>query len=415
MGTAPDHADLRPSGEHRGRSRRRWPWAWPAVLIIVFSVLAGDPAAAGPAPARPTGGATSAQTVDATAKGSAAGVSPAATATGTVSATASVTDKWQPIVTHHRRRRIPDQIFSFAVIPDTQREVHAASDTRFKERTQWLVDQRRDLDLRYVTHSGDVVDWDTPDHAQTAMASDALLPLETAGIPYSLTIGNHDTQATGEGGSARDPSRTKELQRDTSVFNSYFTAARYGAVRGAFESGKVDNIYSTFDAGGVRWLVLNLELWPRPDAVSWAGQVVAAHPRHNVIVVTHSYLNASFNISTRSDYGDTSPQYVFDHLVKLYPNIKMIFSGHVNHVGQRTDVGVHGNKIVSYLQGLETWTTNPVRLVEIDTAAGTIATRLYAPRDGQTYPPFANRQSGMTWVRPTDGKADSAQNPSPRR
>ena len=41
MGTAPDHADLRPSGEHRGRSRRRWPWAWPAVLIIVFSVLAG--------------------------------------------------------------------------------------------------------------------------------------------------------------------------------------------------------------------------------------------------------------------------------------------------------------------------------------------------------------------------------------
>jgi hypothetical protein len=410
MGTAPDHPDLRPSPPRHGRWRRRWPWAWPAVLIIVFSVLAGDPAAAGPAPARPTGGATSARTADATAGSLASGasaaavspaeVSPAGTATGTATATASVTNKWQPIVTHHSRRRIPDQIFSFAVIPDTQREVHEAGDTRFKERTQWLVDHRRDLDLRYVTHSGDVVDWDTPDHAQTAMASDALAPLETARIPYSLTIGNHDTQATGEGGSARDPSRTKELQRDTSVFNSYFTAARYGAVRGAFEPGKVDNIYSTFDAGGVAWLVLNLELWPRVAAVDWARQVVATHPNHNVIVVTHSYLNGSLNISTRSDYGDTSPQYLFDHLVKLYPNIKMVFSGHVNHVGQRTDVGVHGNKIVAYLQGLETWATNPVRLVEIDTARGTVATRLYAPRDAQTYPQFVNRQSGMRWVPP---------------
>ena len=406
MGTAPDHADLRPSAQHRGRSRRRWSWVWPAVLVIAFSVLAGDPAAAGPAQARPTGGVTSARTADAPAGGSAAGVSaagvsPAATATGTAGATAIVTDKWQPIETRHRLRQLSDTIFSFAVIPDTQLEVHDSSDTRFRERTQWLVDHRGDLDLRFVTHSGDVVDWDTPDHAQTAMASEALRPLETAGIPYSLTIGNHDTQATGEGGSARDPSRTRELVRDTSVFNSYFTAGRYGAVRGAFEPGKVDNIYSTFDAGGRQWLVLNLELWPRVDAVTWARQVVAGHPRHNVIVVTHSYLTAAANISTRSDYGDTSPRYLFDHLIKVYPNIKMVFSGHVGQAGQRTDRGLHGNKIVSYLQALTSRTTNPVRLVEVDTATGTIASRLYAPRDQQTYPEFADHQEGMTWVRST--------------
>ena len=50
-------------------------------------------------------------------------------------------------------------------------------------------------------------------------------------------------------------------------------------------------------AGGYNWMVLTLELWPRNEAVDWA-QAVAAHPKHNVIVVTHSYLNANGTIYT---------------------------------------------------------------------------------------------------------------------
>ena len=77
-----------------------------------------------------------------------------------------------------------------------------------------------------------MVNWDTPDHSQYVIARNAMRPLETAGIPYSLAIGNHDTQATGVGGSARDPAHTRELVRDTTVFNQYFTAGQYGAVSG---------------------------------------------------------------------------------------------------------------------------------------------------------------------------------------
>lgn len=77
------------------------------------------------------------------------------------------------------------------------------------------------------------------------------------------------------------------------------------------------------------WLVLTLELWPRVEAVQWARGVVAAHPRHNVIINTHAYLTADGSIAQNSDYGVSSPQYLYDNLVKVYPNIKMVFSGHV--------------------------------------------------------------------------------------
>ncbi|WP_329100524.1 metallophosphoesterase [Micromonospora sp. NBC_01699] len=292
-----------------------------------------------------------------------------------------------------------DTKFSFAVMPDTQQEVLNAADTRFRQRTDWLVNNRSALDLRFVTHSGDVVNWDTPDHSQYTIARNAMRPLETAGIPYSLALGNHDTQATGVGGSARDPARTRELVRDTTVFNQYFTSGQYGAVKGQFEAGKVDNSFSTYEAGGLQWLVLTLELWPRTQAVTWAKNVVATHPRHNVIVVTHDYIDGNGNIEQSAGYGATSPQYLFDNLVKQYANIRFVFSGHVGIAGNRVDTGVNGNKIYTFLQTFHSNTTNPVRLVEIDTAANSVRTWVYGPYTNQSFTEYDRSFSGLALVR----------------
>ena len=178
-------------------------------------------------------------------------------------------------------------------MPDTQQEVLRSSDTRFINRTKWLVNQKSALDLRFATQSGDLVNWDTPEHDQYEVASAGMKPLEAADIPYTIAIGNHDTMATGVGGGARDATMTRIYQRDTRTFNSYFNASRYTKVGGAFETGKVDNIYSLYEAGGVKWMVLVLELWPRKAAVEWAKGAVASHPDHNVIMVTHDYLDGA--------------------------------------------------------------------------------------------------------------------------
>lgn len=296
-----------------------------------------------------------------------------------------------------------DGSFTIATIPDTQNEVYASSNTRFRDRSEWLVAQRAAMDLRFVIHTGDVVSWDTDTHDQYVKAEDALDPLEDAGIPYQLSIGNHDTWAVGVGGSARDPLRTYEYLRNTATFNQFWSAEDYSAAAGAFEAGKVDNTYSTFTAEGSRWLVLNLELWPRLGAVNWAENVIATHPGHNVIIQTHSFLNSAGDIdgagqsSTRWQYGDASPQYVYDRLVAPYGNVKVVTSGHVGLAASKVITTARGNRVAYLLQAIHSNTSNPVRVSEFGVADGTISTRVIAPSDGTTWD--SHTLTGLTFLR----------------
>ena len=296
-----------------------------------------------------------------------------------------------------------DGSFTIATYPDTQQETGTRAGSRFIDRTKWLVAQAGVLDLRFVAHTGDVVNWDTDAHEQYVIAETAMDPLEEAGIPYQLSIGNHDSLATGVGGSARDPGRTYEYQRTTTTFNQFWKAADYGAVTGAYEVGKVDNTLSTFSAEGSNWLVLNLELWPRASVVDWAENLIASHPSDNVMIQTHSFLNGAADIdgagksATRWQYGDSSPQYVYDRLVGPYSNVKIVTSGHVGTAASKVVTTARGNNVAYFLQCMHSNTNNPTRLSQINVGAGTIDTRVYAPEDGATLD--VKTLSGLTFLR----------------
>ncbi|OJU16820.1 MAG: hypothetical protein BGN88_08055 [Clostridiales bacterium 43-6] len=294
--------------------------------------------------------------------------------------------------------------FTIAVIPDTQQELtisDAINREFFKNRTNWLVANRESLDLRMVIQTGDLVNWDTPMHEQYELGSAAMKVLDDAKIPNAVTIGNHDTAAVGVGGSAADPTNTKTLVRNTTTFNTYFPVSRYPGIV-TFEPNKVDNAYRTFTASGKNWLVLTLELWPRAEVVNWAKTVVASHPFYNVIVSTHSYLDGSGNIYQKSDYGETSPQYLYDNLIKLYPNIKMVLCGHTGVAGSRVDTGVNGNKIVTVLGCFHSNSNNPVQLLEIDTYDNSVSTRAFAPLDGYVWNEYKKTFDQMNFVDPID-------------
>jgi hypothetical protein len=295
-------------------------------------------------------------------------------------------------------KAVLDSTFTIAVIPDTQQEVLRNRDVRLLQRSNWLVANKNSLDLRFVTHTGDVVNWDTADHGQYARARAALRPLKAARIPYSLSIGNHDTAAVCRGGSACNTHRTRSLLRNTATFNRYLNdqAADLG---GAYQPGRVDNTYHLFTAGGRGWLVLNLELWPRAGAIAWAQHVVATHPHHNVIVVTHSYLTSRGHVYGRSDYGATSPKVLQTKLIKKYRNIRLVVSGHVGYAGHRRDTGVHGNRIDEFLLTMHSTTTNPVRLITINTKSGTLKTWVYAPWTRHTYTGYTVKLNKLHWVR----------------
>lgn len=277
-----------------------------------------------------------------------------------------------------------DGEFTVAVIPDTQQEVWNDRDTRFKNRSTWLVDNTSALDLKFATHIGDVVDWGAVDPAQFTRAKNGLAPLNGK-VPYSLTIGNHDTGAVCYGGSACPDADASVTVRNTSAFNAAFDESLFRNLKGQFEAGKVDNTYSTFTAGGQKWMVLNLELWPRQAAIDWAKKVVAANSDHNVIVSTHHYLEANGSIGTSNGgYGSTSPKHLFDTFIRQFANIKVVLSGHVGGGASRVDTGVNGNKILSLLQCYHSRTTNPVRLLKFNVSKGTITNWVYAPHTKET-------------------------------
>lgn len=288
--------------------------------------------------------------------------------------------------------------FSFAAVPDSQREMWRDSDTRPANRSSWVLKQPK---MSFLLQTGDLVDWDTDDHAQWARAKRGVAPLEKGRLPYTVAVGNHDTMATGVGGSARDPGRTHALLRDTGTLNSFFSASDFRGVGGAFEPGKVDNVYTLYQAGGLKWMVLTLEFAPRASAVAWAKGVVAAHPDYNVIVSTHYYLTGSGAIGRdNAGYGDTSPQYVWEQLVSRYPNVKLVFSGHVGTARKaRVDTGAKGNKVYSFLTTMHDQKSNPTRVVTVDTKARTLTTSVYGPATGTTWKEYSQTITGLTFVR----------------
>lgn len=306
-----------------------------------------------------------------------------------------------------------DGAFTFGVIGDTQAEVFGPNTAAnsFQARTAWLAAHRTEQDLRFVAHTGDITNWGWLAPAQFDIAVSAMQNLGSAGLPFQISVGNHDTAAVGHdgvagsrnyGGSAYvnnpecverlgvDACRTPLLVRDTEAFNSRFSAADLGAVAGQFEAGRLDNAFSTFEAAGRSWLVLNLELWPRQEALTWASQVVADHPDHNVIVQTHSYLSGGTGISGGRDYGSLSPQEICRQLVKPHENVKIVLSGHAGRTATRIDTGSSAagctgpsaapggpHQVVSFL-GNETGGRAVVRLIDINVRTGVVASRYWS-------------------------------------
>ena len=284
-------------------------------------------------------------------------------------------------------------------------------------RNRWLIENRKALDLRFVAQVGDLTNWGWLVPAQLKKASDAFGLLEDAGMPYSIAVGNHDTRAVGwnghggYGGSAyvENPEclrrfsaaecKTPVLLRRTQEINAVFNAGRFGKVAGAFEAGKIDNLYSTFFAGGKNWLVLDLEIWPRASVVAWANRVVEQHPEYNVIVNTHAYTDWRNNVADspatarprRSGSGTSSS--------RSTANISMVLCGHAGKVGMRVDTGAAGNKVVTFRQTFpRTDLDNPVRLVTIYPVAKAIDTEIYAPQTDQDYPAQTATVKGLSFV-----------------
>jgi 3',5'-cyclic AMP phosphodiesterase CpdA len=226
-----------------------------------------------------------------------------------------------------------DGSFTIAVLPDTQ--IYSLKyPQHYLNQTQWIVDNAKKFNIRHVLHLGDITDRNTvPEWEVAAKAMGTL----DGKVSYTMVPGNHDY---GPGGTT--------TTRDT-LLNDSFSFATYSKQKdfgGALDDGRIENSYSTFEAGGKKYLVIGLEWSPRERAIEWANTLASAHKDHEMILITHAFVyhdesrydwkkfgkKQSWNPyaypCAKVDGGATDGEDLWQKLVSRH-NFIMTFNGHV--------------------------------------------------------------------------------------
>ena len=246
------------------------------------------------------------------------------------------------------------QSFTLAVLPDTQ----FYCDTRLKlskkwgngdlrryffDQTRWVRDNHKRLNIAFLVHEGDIVQADA--HEEWAIAKEAMSILD-GHVPYCLCLGNHDMgfkKSNNKYGGDIAVNRTTH-------FNKYFPREKFAKTKefgGTFDPKRHDNSWYHFESAGMKFLIVSLECKPRDEVLDWANKVVAEHPEHRVIVLTHAYMRANGKRFDRLGYKikGNAGEAIWQKLVSKHKNIFMVLCGHASGEAVLTSKGEHGNQV----------------------------------------------------------------------
>ncbi|MBR4868291.1 MAG: metallophosphoesterase, partial [Clostridia bacterium] len=210
--------------------------------------------------------------------------------------------------------------FSLAILSDLHYAVNWNSQQKdiYLNSMQYILDRASTENTLMTLQLGDMTSGNTL--AQWQTVREGFQKLVDGNMPYATVIGNHDV-----GGGAN------------AAYNSFLPYSEQVSenpyLAGAKEVGKTDNLYYTFTVNGVKYMVLTLSCYPKDDVLNWANQVVKDHADHNVILVTHSYLQVhngvlGYTEETEALAAGFKGIDVWNKLVKVNPNIFMTFSAH---------------------------------------------------------------------------------------
>jgi len=254
------------------------------------------------------------------------------------------------------------------VLPDTQVYLNddspqPASADRFRAQIDWLVENAEAERIVFATHVGDLVQ--NPDRVtEWERAEPMMSDLDASGLPYAIAPGNHDLEPGTEPG----------------LFDQYFPPERYdGAAwyRGHHvPSGNRASVQQV-TVGDTRLLFVHLRhLDPTygdpTEMLSWAREVLLAHPAHLAVVTTHEFTGVDGGI-------------LYDNLVDTLQdscNVVAVFSGHRFGAAQGTFTDSCDRTIVHMLtnyQGTDGGGNGFMRQVEINRGDLTASSTVFSP------------------------------------
>jgi hypothetical protein len=285
-----------------------------------------------------------------------------------------------------------DNSFTLIMLPDTQNYADIrlkesnqqldAGDLRkyFYAQTDWIKQNTDNLNIAMVAHVGDIVQTDYPQ--EWAIADTAFRVIDDS-TPYILSLGNHDMGY--ETISVKPPKYKTAVTRDTQIDN-YFPPSRFNHkpwYGGNFNQSS-ENYYCIFEEAKMKFLIISIEFVPRDNVLTWANKVIASHPNHRCIVITHWYLKEDGKRFTNNPYGvkGNNAQRIWQKFVSQHENIFMVLSGHVLGESRLTSTGINGNdvhQILADYQGLPNGGDGYLRIMKFIPDKNIIETKTFSP------------------------------------
>lgn len=278
--------------------------------------------------------------------------------------------------------------YTFAVIPDTQMLFSVAKDSTGKDlftagyniednllykNNTWLVENQEALGLKFVMHVGDLTDnlnyadkWNTKGAAEMYYAIESMDVLTDAGIPWSMSRGNHDGGNTDAYLEYWDNGFADVAYNGVTYSTTGYSASTYGVGSeritnlttsgallefGAMTETNMRNTYYTFAAGNEKWLVVALDLEPTDDVITWANEVITAHADHKTIITTHAYMTSTGSFMTSSLVSGNYGESLWTNLASKHSNVVMFLCGHSSgqNVVRKQLTGENGNKVWNFM------------------------------------------------------------------
>jgi len=231
----------------------------------------------------------------------------------------------------------------------TNNPAHARS--HFKNTMDWIKGMhKRGYQLCGVLQTGDVSNTNEPwqyevfDYYTRPVAAELL---------YITVTGNHDYNWI----------NSEIISRDsTHLFDYYNFPLTQSHVVSYFEPGRMQNAILRTQLRRQPFYIIALEFGASPEVLAWAASYVARHPNEQFLLLTHEFLNRD---GTRVADGQSdakrhfvndsysTPQEVWDRLVRPYDNVRCVLCGHNGFSVQRYDANDAGRLVPQILMNLQ--------------------------------------------------------------
>lgn len=282
-----------------------------------------------------------------------------------------------------------DGVFTVIGLPDTQ-NYSENYPSIYLGQTNWVASQLGPLDIRFVTHYGDLVQHADREE-EWINADEAMLVLDESAVPQGVTSGNHDITPNGGSGEPYIPQ----------LYLSYFGPDRYIG-RPYFRTASPTGMSSwqEFDGGDREFIGLSVECETPVSELAWAQGVLDRHRDKAVMFTTHRYLQDAEDYTAgvpvvpsgrypdiwyvvepvRQPYGIRSNE-LFEWFIRRNPNIFLVNCGHFHEEFRQTSTNVAGLPVHEVLadyqddpNGGDGW----LRIMEFDVPMGRIDFMTYS-------------------------------------